>query len=166
MVTEPLAAAPAGVDSAAWSRACAAVRAYCGWHVAPSVTESITLDGSGTQFLMLPSLRVTDITAITEDGSTADATQYQWSATGQLWRSWPWSGNFRSVVVDLTHGYDSCPEEILGVLEEAASRGTAGTAVSQVGQVRMGGVAGVPGAVSFLMEQKAVLDRYRIGNRP
>ena len=166
MTDVPLAPTPEGVDEEAWAAACAAVRAYCGWHVAPSITDTYTLDGSGSQFQALPSMHVTDIVLVTELGTDLDASGYEWSEMGQLWREAGWAGHFRGLIVEMTHGYDSCPPEILGVLQEAASRGVGGSAVSQVGQVRMGGVSGVPGAASFMLDQKAVLDRYAIPGRP
>ena len=157
MVDVSLAPAPVGVDQDAWDAACSAVRAYCGWHVAPSVTETVILDGSGSSVQMLPSLHVTDLTSITNDGTLV--TDPEWSEAGMVRGCW--TGRFRGVTVQMTHGYDECPAEILGVLTEAASRGV-GSAVSQVGQVRMGDSSGVPGAASFMLDQKAVLDRYAL----
>lgn len=162
MVDVPLAYAPEGVDEAAWSAACEAARAYCGWHIAPSVIETVTLDGPGSSVLMLPSLKVTEVTSITNDGvAVADP---EWSEAGMVRGCW--TGKFRGVTVSMQHGYEECPGEILGVLVEAASRGVGGSAVSQVGQVRMGGASGVPGAASFMLDQKAVLDRYALPSRP
>jgi len=162
MVDVPLAATPEGVDEAAWSAACEAARAYCGWHIAPSITDTYTLDGPGSSILMLPSLKVTAVSSVTNDGTAV--TDPEWSEAGMVRGCW--SCKFRGVVVEMTHGYDVCPPEILGVLQEAASRGVGGSAVSQVGQVRMGGVSGVPGAASFMLDQKAVLDRYALPPRP
>jgi hypothetical protein len=41
----------------------AAVRAYCGWHIAPAVIEDVVLDGSGTRSLFLRTLRLRDVIA-------------------------------------------------------------------------------------------------------
>lgn len=159
MVAEGLAFAPEGVDVEAWDNACAAVRAYCGWHIAPSVIEDVILDGSGTQIMMLPTLRLTDLTAVTDDTTAVDSPE--WSAAGMVRKSTGgyWSWKFRSFTATMTHGYEDCPGEILGVIAEAASRGVVGVAATQVGQVRIesGG-----GSASFMLDQKAVLDRYRI----
>ena len=51
------------IDAAAVRAAGAAVRGYCGWHVAPEVEQTITLDGTGGPTLVLPSLLVKAITA-------------------------------------------------------------------------------------------------------
>jgi len=160
----PLAVAPAGVDAEAWDAACAAVRAYCGWHIAPSVTQTLTLDGSDTDVMLLPTLHVTDLSSITNDGTAV--TEPEWSTFGIV-RGTCWTDKFRGVVVSFTHGYDECPPEIIGVLHEAADRGLEGSAASQVGQVRMGGVDGVAGAVAFVMDKRSdVLDRYKLPPRP
>lgn len=161
MVDMPLAPTPSGVDEQAWASACAAVRAYCGWHVAPSVTETVTVDGSGSSVQLLPTLHLTSLVSITNDGTAV--TDPEWSEAGMVRGSW--TSKWRGVTAEMVHGYDDCPAEIVGILHEAASRGVAGSAVSQVGQVRMGGVSGVPGAASFLMEQTAILDRYKLPPR-
>lgn len=158
-----LAVAPAGVETDAWDAACGAVRAYCGWHVAPSVTETVRLDGSGTSVMLLPTLHLTEL-AIKNDGTPVS--DPEWSAAGMVRTSGCWTSKFRGVEATMTHGYSECPAEIVGVLLEASSRGVAGSTVSQVGQVRMGGNEGVSGSASFLLEQTAILDRYRLPPRP
>lgn len=156
----PLAPAPAGVDEAAWGAACGALRSYCGWHVAPSVTEEITVDGPGSLELMLPTMRLTDLQSVIEDGKSVDG--LEWSAAGMVRKGARWSSRYRSIVATMTHGWDSCPDDLLGVLTEAASRGVGGSTYSQVGQVRFAGSGPMPGSASFLIEQKAILARYRI----
>lgn len=46
----------------------AAIRRYCGWHVAPSVTRTIRLDGHGGDSLLLPSKHVTALSSLKLDG--------------------------------------------------------------------------------------------------
>ena len=36
-----------------------AIREYCGWNIYPQVTETITVDGSGTSVLLLPTMNLT-----------------------------------------------------------------------------------------------------------
>lgn len=159
--------APSGVDADAWAAAVAAVRAFCGWHIAPSVTDTITLDGGWSSVLILPSLHVTAIGAVVNDGTTiADP---DWSPAGMVRRSdcGVWSGKYQGVSVTFTHGYDDLPMDLEGFLREAASRGNAGSFVSQVGQVRYSaGVAGTPGAASFAGAGSDVLAKYRLPGRP
>lgn len=117
MVDEPLAAAPAGVDADAWTAACAAVRAYCGWHIAPSVTEDVTVDGSGGSIQLLPTLHLTALTSITNDGT--EVTDPEWSEAGMVRGSW--TSKFRGVVANMAHGFDECPPELLPVLRAIVS---------------------------------------------
>jgi hypothetical protein len=89
------------------------VRDFCGWHVAPSRTETITLDGSGTAILLLPSTYVTAISSITENGVVVSSAYYSWSENGlveKLYGAWTWKR--RAIQVTLTHGYTTCPAAI------------------------------------------------------
>lgn len=165
MVDVPLADAPDGVDQAAWKAACSAVRAFCGWHIAPSHTEAITLDGPGSSILRLPSLKVTDVASITNDGTVV--TDPEWSEAGMVRGCW--SGKFRSVTVTLTHGYELCPDEVLQVVKDMTS------AASRVGLASMtaGPFATSPttagaeaGAVGVSSEQAKRLAPYRLSSRP
>ena len=56
-----------GYDPDAVLAAAEAVRSYCGWHIAPAVEETVTLDGSGGRHLLLPSLHVTEVSEIVAD---------------------------------------------------------------------------------------------------
>jgi hypothetical protein len=60
---------PAGVDEDAWAATVAEVRAFCGWHIAPEVTETLTLDGPGGYVLVLPTLHLVDLVSVTNDGT-------------------------------------------------------------------------------------------------
>ena len=65
----------------------AEVRGYCGWHIAPSVTEEIKVEGDGGQVLLLPSLYVTAVASVTdEDGNTV--TGWKWRRNGVLRGCW------------------------------------------------------------------------------
>ena len=159
----PSVPAPEGVDSDAWEAALAAVRAYCGWHVAPVITSTVTLDGPSGGLLMLPSLRVVNVGEVLNDGALVDSPE--WSEAGMI--RGRWTSKFRGVQVTFDHGYEDFPGEVVGVLIEAASRGVGGSFIGQVGQVRFSaGASGTPGSASFMLEQKSVLDRYTIPPRP
>ena len=156
MTSELLAPAPSGVDADAWLAACRAVRSYCGWHVAPSVDETLTLDGSGARRVYLPSLHVTDVTAATSDG--AAVTSPEWSESGIVKHpSGCWSSKMRGVTVTLAHGYDECPEDLLAVLRELVSSASLG-GVSQV----TNGEHSVRFEGALNTRQRSVLDAYRI----
>lgn len=154
-------------------RASARIRSYCRWHIYPNITEEITLNGSGSRFLMLPSLHVTDVNAVTEDAVTLATTEYEWSQDGQLWKASPWTGHFRAVTVDYDHGHELLPEDVRDVCIALAVRlpkeDTAATAEQAGGVSRQyGGLLSGQAAVSapFTAAELVTLDRYRIGNRP
>lgn len=84
-----------------------AVRDYCGWHIAPSRTQTVTLRGTASPNLMLPSLYVTAVTSVTVDGAPqVEGVDYDVHREGYLSRrGWGWWTG-ESIVVVFTHGYD------------------------------------------------------------
>ena len=98
-------------DGTFWMHAAqATIRAYCGWHVAPSVTRTITVDAYGGSTLLLPSMHVTDVAQLLLEGTAV--TRCRWSDTGVLvlldGRSFP--DLPRSVTVTMTDGWQ--PDEV------------------------------------------------------
>lgn len=151
-----LAPTPPGVDEGAWASACAAVRAYCRWHVAPAVTEALTLDGPGGDLMFLPTLRLTDLTSITNDGDVVSSPE--WSTSGMVRGAGCWTSKFRGVVAEVTHGYDECPAEVLTVVAEmVASAGRSGVSsvTNHDHQVQFD-------ASMLDRRQRSLLDPYRL----
>lgn len=126
----PVPAPPAGVSESAWLATVADVRAFCGWHIAPEVTETLTLDGSGGPILVLPTLRVVDLASITDDGS--EVTDPEWSASGMV-RHYCWTRKFRGIEATLTHGFEEWPAELLAVMTELAGASASLAGVKTVG---------------------------------
>ena len=162
----------AGEAQAFIDAATALVRSYCGWHIAPSVEETVTLDGSGSSLLPLPSLHVTAVASVTEDGTALTEDDYRWSASGWLRKTCGcWTGKERGVEVTFTHGFDEAPD-VAGVVMAVASRGQ----VSPRGEVRQQAGpfattfsqfdAGQGGGIVLLRPEMATLDRYRLPGRP
>lgn len=163
-------------ESEARERAEATVRAYCGWHVAPEVTETIVLDGPGSGVLLLPTLRVVSIASVTEAGALLDPATYAWSVAGFVRRdpdTWHvelqerWTSALRGIEVVLTHGYAEWPPELVGLLDGLAARVLAGPSVlRQVGAVAYAtGVDGLPVGGSLTIVEQAALDAYRLPRR-
>jgi hypothetical protein len=153
--------------------ALAVVRAYCGWHIAPSQEDTVTLDGAGTTIQALPSLHVTAVESVEVDGEAVDTGNFTWSAAGFLrygGECWPgrWSGVLRDVVVTFTHGYAELPAEIRAVVLSVAARSStspSGASTMQAGpySVALGRNAdGSSGGVTLTDLERAVLDRYRL----
>lgn len=161
----------AGDEQAAIDQATALVRAYCRWHVSPSLIETITVDSSDGPALMLPTLHITDVSAVTQAGVVLDPTYYTVHA-GYLLRaddSGCWSG---PVTVSLTHGFPDVPLEVRAIILAVASRAQ----VSPDGVIRrqVGAVSesysqtgfNVAGGVSLMQHEKDTLDLYKLPPRP
>ena len=149
----------------------AVVRGYCKWHIAPERTEDMTLEVRGLSALVLNSLHVTEITAVTDDGETVAADDYYWSEAGVLThRCGVWSG--RKVVVSLTHGYAEVPPEVTAIVQSVAQRAVnnpASLVRTQDGPFsetysQAGFNVSLP--IALLDAEKAILDRYRLPSRP
>lgn len=151
------------------------MRRYCGWHVFGEVAESVAVDGTGTSTLHLPTLRVVDITAVTESvwGGSEIATtarsspaDYTWSVHGIIEkRSGVWTRERQGVHVTLTHGFDMAPD-VAGVVVAASVRHAGspdGNALARVGDIAyQSSGAGAAGGSAFLQSEYAVLDAYRL----
>lgn len=139
-MTEPLIDATDLVltDDVQTELASARVRAYCRWHIYPSRTETLTLDGPGGRLLLLPSLYVTAVASISDSGTLVDAADYDWSQAGMVQRQtgW-WSCRYRALAVTFTHGYDDVPDAVRDVTISVAKRLPA--AMSGVTQEQVGG---------------------------
>lgn len=147
-----------------------AIQAYCGWHVAPVKTETITLSTGGAALIQLPSLHVTKVEAIKEHGS--DITDMcDWAKEGLIRRR---SGRFTKrlsgVEVTFTHGYtwDEVPDliSVYGALKERAALPSTPFRSQTAGiySVTAATVGGVPlaGNTLLLEPEKEVLNRYRL----
>jgi hypothetical protein len=93
--------------------AVASVRSDAGWHIAPKVTETLKVDGFGGQLLTLPTRRIVEITEV-RDPRGIILTDWTILAGG-LFRRWSW-WQIGTYEVDLTHGYDSAPLDLLPVI--------------------------------------------------
>lgn len=150
----------------------AAVRAYCGWHIAGEVTEEITVNGSGAQLLALPTLHLTDVTTVTENADPVDLAGVSWSTAGYLWREGCWTRALRGVIATITHGYEDVPLEIVAVICGVTSRAYVspdGVVRAQTGpfSVTYSQTAfNQAGGIAFTEAERWALDRYRIPGRP
>jgi hypothetical protein len=154
------------------AQASALIRSYCGWNLYPSTSETLTVDGSGAAVLALPTLHVSAVTSVKEDGEalTLDTPaiqgDYEWSASGFLRRiGASWTTKLRGVVVVATHGYADAPLEVQAVCLQAAARAVAdpfGAKREFAGGVQVDYT--VPGGLSDM--EKLVLDRHRVPQVP
>lgn len=147
----------------------AAVRSYCGWHIAPArAGDVVTVNGSGARVLALPTMRLAGVSAVLEDGTAVPLEDVQWSPAGYLWRASPWTTSLRGVSATIDHGYDEPPVEVQAVVMSVAARAVVspdGVVRSQVGEVSVTfsqAAFNVAGGVALLDHERAVLDRYRL----
>lgn len=84
---------------------------YCGWHITPSITETVTIDGSGNRVLALPTLYLTNLASVTEAGLALDVTTLDWSAHGIVVKrnGAAWTTRRRGVAAEMTHGLAAAP---------------------------------------------------------
>lgn len=148
----------------------AAVRAYCGWHIAPNITEDVILDGSGSRHVLLPSLHVTDITAASNGGAVLDPLDLEWSETGIVRAQGCWTSRLRGVRMTIEHGFESVPDvvEIVRAIAGRAASSPTGVTREQAGAVSVSFATvapGVSGGVVLMAHEREMLDRYRIMGR-
>lgn len=164
-------------ETQARERAEAEVRAFCGWHVAPTKREVLVLDGEGTRTVFLPTLRLTELHSLSVNGTPVDLATVQWSPTGIVrygyaptsgWDGYQFTrGQLGGVEADVTHGWETWPLEVLSVVDRLAARTVADPGnLVQVGQVRVGvGQDGLPLGGTLTDVDRDVLLRYRIPGR-
>lgn len=145
----------------------AAVRAYCGWHIAPIITEDLVLDGSGTRTLFVKTMRLLDVTAGTSDGVVLDPLTLEWSESGFVRSTSVWPDKLRSVRLSVMHGFEVVPDvaEIVQAMAARAASAPSGVVREQAGAVSVSNsltAPGVSGGVVLMDHERKQLDRYRI----
>lgn len=160
----------------ALSLASGLVRAYCGWELSQETDVTVDLDSDGGRVLLLPSLCVTKVSALTLAGASLSPSDWEWRRNGSLlWApqgrfggrgGWPRGSRLVSVTYD--SGYETIPDALRAVVASVAQRvGVDGTVTQHLENT--GGIqtnttfstAATQGAGLTLVE-KAALDRYRI----
>lgn len=95
-----------------------AIRGVAGWHIGGEREETVTVDARGGSLLRLPSLLVTDVAEIRDVTVTSDPvvlTDWRASMRGLVTRScWPYG--IAVVEADITHGYETCPADLLPII--------------------------------------------------
>lgn len=158
-------------DAELLEQAEAVVRSWCGWHIAPERTETVLLDTTASPYLMLPTLRLVAVTAVTLDGDTVDLSTVEWSESGYLRRHWgttpvsprTWNAGPRRVAVTFTHGFEVPPPGVTGVVQALAKRAKANTA-GLVSVTR--GPFSETYSTDLLPTEVTALAAYRLPSRP
>ena len=142
-----------------------AIRRYCRWHIAPQLTETLTVDAFGGRVLNLPTMHVVGVQSVIVSGVDRTSS-IEWSQMGTLRGSFP--DRFRSVEVTLTHGYElEDVADLVGVGEQIA-RNAAASPMGIVQEALAGRsvtlaqlAPGVAGGISLLERDRLILDQYR-----
>lgn len=145
-----------------------AVRGYCEWSITAETGVVLELDGSGTRALQLPTLALSSVASVTEDGVELDAGAFTWSKSGILRkRVGCWTSEYRGVVATVDHGFADESEPVSaveGVVLQVCIRAMTAPA-GQVG-LRVGQVderfATTVGGFGFFASEFEVLDKYVI----
>ena len=84
----------------------------------------MTCDGTGRTTLFLPTLHLTEVSAVVENGVALLPGVYEWTGSGILRRLTPqlWTSNARGVLVTCTHGYTPVPADVKGACLEHSAR--------------------------------------------
>lgn len=133
------------------------VRSYCGWHIAPVVTSTVVVEGSGVA-LLLPTLRLTGITSIARDGAEIPVADVKWKPNGIV-TGRHFCGDYE---VTFTHGHEQTPEDIAQLIAATVADGTEGLR-------RLSSLSRGPFSESYFDStdsDRATLDFYRLGPRP
>lgn len=159
---------PVGVDvDRLLASASAAVRRFCGWHVAPATDATLVVDGSGGRDLMLPTLSLNSVASVLEAGVPVDPMWFEWTASGWLRKpAGRWTGQLRGVVAEVNHGFADAADVV-----ELACRIAARSAVTPAGVVREQALTqsvqyATAGGVALMADEKADLSLYRLHGRP
>lgn len=141
-----------------------AARNRCGWHVTPVKTDdAAVLDGPGGRLLALPTLRLVELTEISEDGAPLAVTDLDVSLRGMVEKKSGafWTCRFSGVVVKMTHGHDDADDFNAAVLSliDRASFAPSGGRAREIGPFQYDVVQAAGG---WTDDEKAWLEPYRL----
>ena len=170
-------AAPANIDDLL-NAASAGIRRYCGWHIAPNLSDLRVLDATGGRTLVLPTLRLNQIESLSEVfGSTIiefnPTTDLIYSRTGRVQKAnyGYWGNGLANIRVKMMHGFDLADvADLSQLILSTVARSVAnpyGYTSQAVGGVTLSmGSAGSGSGVSFTDTQAYLLDSYRLERQP
>lgn len=158
-----------GMRGAAWG----IIRAYARWHICPIITETLTLDATGTRTINLPTLRLLEVERLEYAGQEIDPAGFEFSDAGLIRvGKTALPSRLGGIKATIRHGYDprECAEifEIAEALDRRMQTGIASQGVVQQTtgpfSMRFGTIAGgMPLSQALLLEpEKQVLARYRL----
>jgi hypothetical protein len=175
------------VSTIALDSACQIVRDYLNQEINFEADDTVTLDGTGTQILVLPELPIVEVASVstfadwTHEETVLDPiTDWRLGDAGRIWRvGYAWPLGFANISVTYSHGWDIDPASGSGDGDKIPSSIRA-VALSIASRLYSAGVVAVGGIQSETMGQysysispnsasggelsvgeKAILDQYR-----
>ncbi len=148
----------------------AAVRSYCGWHVAPALKCSAVTCGPG-KVICLPTLALRSVESVTELGRDLEEGEYEWHPSGMLRRACfkQWPSQWQSVKVQFTSGLDleavDDLSQVVGQIVANCIAASPGVQREQAGDVSVTYNAtgyGISGGVSLTERDRMMLEPYRL----
>lgn len=168
MAWPALSAVPSGVDPEAWAAACRRVRTECGWHIAPTIQEAVRVRLTGPA-LVLPSMEVVEVTSVQIGDETLDVSAWELMPDEPvIVLSGRWWCRHRVAVVEMSHGYEECPKDLLASLVAMSSvpAGVVGSQM-QAGPFQVSSPSyATAGPASMSDAQRASLAAYKRPPRP
>lgn len=141
-----------------------AVRAWCGWHVAPSRTETVEVESDGASVMLLPSLHVTGVSEVRdEDAEVVSSDSYKWRKNGIVRGCW-WKCN-ELYEFDITHGYDDMPLELQQIIDDLNASGV-GSTVTRETSGPFSREFGSADLESQPISVRSIISRYKLPPRP
>lgn len=139
--------------------------------IAAVAADTVTLVGRGDPYILLPQVPVTDVTAVTVDGTALTSNSWRWYRDGRLYVSTASSANVApgwtadvQVQVTYDHGYDPVPDELRELVLDIAGRlwrqPDTGLAALTLGDYSVTYSRATDSGV-FLPDEVALVDRYR-----
>lgn len=103
--------------------ASAAIRDWCGWHVAGTMTCRATVDGDGKGSIWLPTTCLVAVTSI--EYAATQPSGFQWSRIGQVLPSEPAPVGLGSATVTYRAGFATAPDNVAAIVAGLVVRGVA-----------------------------------------
>lgn len=128
--------------------------------------DTVVLDGTGAQSLLLPAAPVTAVDQLKLDGQVlTDGTDYTWSADGYIRRAdgLVWPARLRCLEAVYSHGYDPIPSDISeAVIDQARAIYAVLPGVQQKSVGAQSVTFGVQASAGVTAQWAAAVERYQL----
>lgn len=151
----------------------AAIRNFCGWHVAPNL-HCVLSTSVDDRVIYLPAKHVRAVDSVTAGDDTLAATDYEWRRDGMIrLRHRPTHrGVWGAYTIEYDAGVDLSSSTLVGVAAQialndlVASPGVRSESVGQVSLSYNQGVDGVAGGITLMQRDRELLVGYKLPTRP